>query len=113
MKYLLATAAVLALNRRIRYARYLRFILRVVSSRIRPPHDVAGRGDFHVAQNLDCAALNRNRSSRTWAGGPCQLLTISFSIRPYVRTIEKPLQKIVSGYRPWRGAEQPGDWKTY
>jgi hypothetical protein len=33
--------------------------------------------------------------------------------RPYVRTIEKPLQKIVSGYRPWRGAEQPGDWKTY
>jgi hypothetical protein len=33
--------------------------------------------------------------------------------RPYVRTIEKPLQKIVSGYRAWRGAEQPGDWKTY
>src|SRR5215510_4551948 len=33
--------------------------------------------------------------------------------RPYVRAIEKPLQKIVSGYRPWRGAEQPGDWKTY
>jgi hypothetical protein len=33
--------------------------------------------------------------------------------RPYVRTVEKPLQKIVSGYRPWRGVEQPGDWKTY
>ena len=33
--------------------------------------------------------------------------------RPYVPTIEPPKQEKVSGYRPYRGAEQPGDWRTY
>ena len=33
--------------------------------------------------------------------------------RPYVPTIEPPKQEKDSGYRPYRGAEQPGDWRIY
>jgi hypothetical protein len=53
-------------------------------------------------------ALKLYRAFEIGPGGAVEHLLIGWS-----GTIEKPLQKIVSGYRPWRGAEQPGDWKTY
>jgi hypothetical protein len=33
--------------------------------------------------------------------------------RPYVPNVEAPKPENISGYRPYRGAEQPGDWLTY